>query len=53
MDWNPTDDPCEEHCYHIPLCVFVRYIKGAAYVKEYKTKRQMQAASKEWNCHLM
>jgi len=33
-----TDDTCAEHVYSFSFCVFVRYIKGADYVHEYRRK---------------
>ena len=29
-----TDDIFAEHAFYFPFCVFVRYIKGTAYVHE-------------------
>jgi E3 ubiquitin-protein ligase XIAP len=55
MIWVATDNPWEEHSYHFPTCVYVRYIKGTEYVKSCKTKRKIPTTTtgKTWNCNLM
>jgi len=39
-DWLPTDDPWEEYAAWFPLCVYVRYIMGAAQVNECQKLRE-------------
>jgi hypothetical protein len=39
QDWLSSDKPMQEHATFYPLCVFVRYIKGSAYIQECRNQR--------------
>ncbi|AEW69561.1 inhibitor of apoptosis protein [Helicoverpa zea nudivirus 2] len=37
-DWNPCDDPWEQHAIHFDRCVFLLYKKGPLYVESIKKR---------------
>jgi len=39
-EWRTTDDPFAEHARWYPDCVYVRYVKGEAFVRACQKSRK-------------
>ena len=59
-DWDPSDDPWEEHAKWSPKCAFVTNVKGREYanvVKSNQTRRQesvcLTSKKSYWNSMAM
>lgn len=37
-NWNPQDDPMEEHAKHFPQCQYIKHVKGDEYIQEVQRK---------------